>query len=257
MAACAARTSTAPVSLGLEVATEDPIPFHFDFRVIQYNCLSMRGQAAQELVATGLERQQVAIAGFQETRRREEGIRQEGQFWVVSSSCQANGHEGCQIWIHSRRPLTRRGATCAWNRRSFMIFRSSPRLLIVTAEAGPFRFAIATGHAPTSKSPEEVIRDFWEQLSDNLGRLPRSCIVILCIDANARFSQDIDAPDTLCAQAQCLNSELFQQLCFDNGLAASGQFSTSGKRLFSWTSPTGNRSLLDYVAVPSTLGWSL
>ena len=112
MAACAARTSTAPQTLGLDAAPADPSPFHFDFRVVQYNCLSMRGQAASELIATALDRLHVAIAGFQETRRRDDGIRQEGQFWVVSSPCQSNGHEGCQVWIHSRRPLTCRGVSC-------------------------------------------------------------------------------------------------------------------------------------------------
>ena len=46
--------------------------------------------------------------------------------------------------------------------------------------------------------------------------------------------------------------KLLQQFCFDNGLAVSGQFSASGQRLSSWTSPTGNCSLLDYIAVPSS-----
>ena len=61
-------------------------------------------------------------------------------------------------------------------------------------------------------------------------------------------------PDTLRSKALGLNSEHLRQICFDHGLIASHQFSSSGTQLHSWTSPTGNKSLIDYVAVLAAWG---
>ena len=254
-AACAAPTSTHPATLGMTVTTgTSSQPFAFDLRVMQYNCLSMRGQAALELMAQSLQAQRVAIAGFQETRRRESGIRREGRYWVISAPCQANGQLGCQIWLDASAPLAVKGRPCHWDRKSFLIFKETPRMLILTADAAPFRFALAAAHAPTSKAPPEQITAFWSQLSAALGCLPRSCNVILCIDANARFTQERQEVDTLKSYPLCPNAEHLQQLCSQHQLAISCQFTASGARLHSWTSPSGNKSLIDYVAVPMEWG---
>ena len=110
------------------------------------------------------------------------------------------------------------------------------------------------GFGTTSKATKEQIMAFWTQLSSALGCLPRSCNVVFCIDANAKFAQHEGEPDTLHSQAPCLNSELLTRLCFEHGLTVSKQFSVTGARLHSWTSPTGNKSLVDYIVVPSSWG---
>ena len=67
MAACAAPTSTSPSELGLvQPSAASSMPYYVDLRVIQYNCLSMQGQAAAELICKGLQRHKVAVAGFQD-----------------------------------------------------------------------------------------------------------------------------------------------------------------------------------------------
>ena len=123
--------STVPSSIGLTPPAAGPsCPFPFSLRILQYNCLSMKGSAAAALIAKGLHRQKIHFAGFQETRTPHDGIRQEGDFWVAASACNSRGQGGCQIWLHRKLSLATRDGLCHWDRKSMMIVRSSPRLLV-------------------------------------------------------------------------------------------------------------------------------
>ena len=255
-AACSAATSTVPSSIGLTPPTAGPsCPFPFSLRILQYNCLSMKGSAAAALIAKGLHRQKIHFAGFQETRTPHDGIRQEGDFWVAASACNSRYQGGCQIWLHRKLSLATRDGLCHWDRKSTMIVRSSPRLLVLLVDVGPFKFACVSAHAFTSRASEEDIRSFWEGLSSVVGQLPKSCNVILCLDANARFVRSAAVAATLDSEPDGQNADCFKRFCIQHGLFASAQHTKSGAPLFSWTSPTGAKSLLDYVAVP--VGWQV
>ena len=103
--------------------------------VVQYNCLSLHGLAARELMAKGLHRLRPQIAFFQETRTRGDAISMAGQFWVLSSAATTEGREGCQIWLHQHLSIfDQKGHS--WQRSSFTIVDSEPRILVVLAEAG-------------------------------------------------------------------------------------------------------------------------
>ena len=254
LAACEAAVATTPSTVGTIPPPSDPsVPFPFSLRVVQYNCLSMKGQAACDLISRGLQRHKVHIAGFQETRTGSDGIRQEGEFWVVSSPCNSRGQGGCQLWLHRNLSLTTKSGLCSWDRKSMMIVRSSPRLLVLLVDVGPFKFACISAHAPTSRSSEDEIHGFWDGLSSAVGRLPKSSNVILCIDGNARFHRSADMPATLESEPDGHNATCLKHLCSQHALDLSAQFTHDGEPLFSWTSPTGTRSLIDYVAVP--VGW--
>ena len=250
-AACAAATSTTPTTIGTTLPTgEVSRPFPFSLKILQYNCLSMKGQAAAALMAKGLCSHRIHVAGFQETRVNATGIRQEGDYWVASSACNPKGQGGCQIWLHRTLTLTLQERSVHWDRKSMMIVRSTPRLLVLLVDVASFKFACISAHAPTSRAPEEVIRDFWEGLSAAIGQLPKSCNVLLCVDANAHFSRCPSTPSTLDAMPDGRNAECFKQLYLHHGLCASAQFTPNREPIFSWVSPTGTKSLLDYVAVP-------
>ena len=190
--------------------------------------------------------QGVQLAAFQETRRRESGISRFQDFWILSSPCNDAGQEGCQIWLHATAPLAVGGSdACRWDRTSFMTVCAEPRLLVMLASAGPFRFVIVAAHAYTAATPEKTLQAFWHHLASVLRRVPRRCMPIICIDANARFSQEPACPRALEAQPLCRNAEMRAELCHDFSFEPSGLFSVTGQKLRSWCSPN------DFVLVSS------
>ena len=253
-ATCAAATSTLPTTIGTLPSLSDTCqPFSFSLKILQYNCLSMKGQAASALIEKGLQRHKVHIAGFQETRVKADGIRQEGDFWVASSACNSKCQGGCQVWLHRKLALTSRERSVHWDRKSMMIVRSTPRMLVLLVDVASFKFACVSAHAPTSRASEEAIREFWEDLSSAIGQLPKSCCVLLCVDANARFHRCPSSPSALDTLPDGCNAECFKHLCLHHGLFASAQFTAAQEPIFSWTSPTGTKCLIDYIAFP--IGW--
>ena len=247
--ACSVRPSTEAVCSGISRPAVVPTDIHhLDFKVLQYNCLSMKGDAAQEMLARGLTHNGVALAGFQESRRKDSGIAQHQSYWIVSAPCNAAGQGGCQLWLSASLPLASSGPyACKWDRKSFMIVCAEPQLLAIMASAGPFRFAVLSAHAPTAKATEAVIQAFWERLRSTLRGMPKACIPIICIDANARYHQERGCARTAEATPRCRNAEFLRDLCFEFSLEPSWQFSVTGRPLSSWRSPNGNESLIDYV----------
>ena len=251
--ACDVRPSTQATCSGLSRPSHFPTDVHrLDFRVLQYNCLSLKGDAAREMIHQSLVAQGVQLAAFQETRRRECGISRFQDFWVLSSPCNDAGQEGCQIWLHAKAPLAVGGSeACCWDRTSFMTVCAEPRLLVMLASAGPLRYVIVAAHAFTAATPERTLQAFWQRLASMLRRVPRTCMPIVCIDANARFSQERSCPSPLEAHPLCRNAEMLTELCHDFSLEPSSLFSLTGQKLRSWCSPNGKDALLDFVLVSS------
>ena len=109
---------------------------------------------------------------------------------------------------------------------------------------------VVAAHAPTSMSTEDELQTWWQHLARATSRAPASCIPLLCMDANARFIQRPDIPDTLQAEPCNFNAQMLQRFAADTGLHFSSQFSVLGEKLVSWRSPKGKAGLLDYVACP-------
>ena len=189
------------------------------------------------------------LAFFQETRVQTAGISENSDFWILSSSADSHGREGCQVWLHKKSAIAH-GDKYTWQRESFTIVHAEPRILIVVVEAAGLKFCLVSAHAPTSKQHQTVIHAWWQHLRACLRKAPAACIPILGVDANAKFEQDSRCPDTLGAPPKDCNAECLVSFASSCGLWISGQFGSDLSPLTSWVSPTGSRCLLDYILAP-------
>ena len=249
-ATCDFPESSRPATIGTAAPVHGALLSHrLQLDVVQYNCLSLRGLAARELMNKGLCALRPQIAFFQETRTSQDPISSVGQFWVLSSDATSAGMEGCQIWLHQGRSVSDQCGNC-WQRSSFTIVHAEPRILIVLADAGGLRFGLVSAHAPTAAASEETLARWWAHLTACLHKLPPACIPICGIDANARFVQDPRQPATFSAPPRGRNAEALVHFAAEHCLWISHQFDEGGRPLTSWISPTGSRALLDYVLCP-------
>ena len=250
-AAAVCQPSTFPADMGFGRATGSPVATTLRLSVVQYNCLSLKGGEAVQMMQAGLRRQKVHLAGLQETRMRWDGISQQGDFWVVSSPCNSQGVGGCQLSLNRNRSVGTSGTTALnCNRQSFALLVRDPQLLVMLAKAGGIKLALVSGHAPTAKAPEDVRQAWWDLLASALRRVPATYAPLLMLDANARFSSDPSSPSSMDSQPDGPNAESLQALCGDFGLYPSAQFDPAGRPLVSWVSPQGRESLIDYFVCP-------
>ena len=62
---------------------ETAVSVSVELRLLQYNVLSLKAPGAADLLAQGLRRYCVDLAGLQETRQRHTGITTQDGFWVL------------------------------------------------------------------------------------------------------------------------------------------------------------------------------
>ena len=221
------------------------------FRAVQYNCLSLRGAPAQALMVSGLQACKVQVAMFQETRLGQTGVGANDVFWTLSSPCLPSGAGGCQIWLHKKAgAVVGAERQWCWNRRSFTIVHASAQLLVVTATAGPLNFCLVSGHAPFATAPEARRHEWWALLSSQLRRIPRGHILLLGLDANARFRH---APgernSAVFSPRACNNAPELVAVVKEFDLASNAPTSVTGHSIRTWTSPAGNDGAIDYFLV--------
>ena len=214
-------------------------------RMLTYNVLSARGATAQELLYRGLQKHQVDIAGFQETREKTHGIASRDAFWVLSAPCDDCGQGGTQLWLRK---------SVGWERNSFAIVHASPRVLLVVCTLKGVKFVLASAHALTSVSPEVDIRVWWQNLRGALAKTPCACAPLLFLDANARYVQQDGRPATEDSAPANLNAECLRTFATEVGVHVSAQQDRPGHFFSSWRSPNSQQGLIDYVCCPVAWG---
>ncbi|CAE7734509.1 unnamed protein product [Symbiodinium sp. CCMP2592] len=236
-AACNTPASTLASSAPFCCAPPEPESCSIEATLITYNCLSVRGLAARELMDRGLHKHHCAAAGLQETRDPEEGISSTENFWVIGSA-----------WC------VRQSVPIIPDRRSFSVFHSEPRILIVLARLGDLRFAYVVAHALTSMKPDNQIEAWWTRLRQLCARVPPGHAIVAFLDANAHFAKDATCADTLQARPLNANARFLHDFCTQLQLCPSAQQDPQRVPLVSWRSPAQDyERLLDYVCVP--FGW--
>ncbi|CAE7820750.1 unnamed protein product [Symbiodinium microadriaticum] len=210
-------------------------------RILQYNALSLRGAGATDLIARGLAKHRVDIAGLQETRLKTEGITTIDDFWVLHSPCTPQGHGGAQIWVKRSKH---------WDRQAFAILHREPQVLVALGVFQGVRVLLVSAHALPACSPDADIQEWWGHYDTILHKSPANCVPIFMMDANATFAGGAEIADTHQCRPTCGNSSRLLAFACRRGLGLSPQQTPTGKQLFSWTSPNGHRKLIDYVAWP-------
>ncbi|CAE7377313.1 ggact.2 [Symbiodinium sp. CCMP2592] len=217
-------------------------PVLLDLKVLQYNVLSLKAPGAAELLAKGLRKHAVDIAGIQETRQRQTGITTVDDYWVLHAPCTDQGVGGAQIWVrHNPR----------WDRQAFTIVHQEPQILVVLGSFDGVKMLLVSAHAPPAPTAADVIQDWWGHLATTLHRTPATCVPLLFLDANATFSRQPLVPSTLLCSPLCNNAVCLQQFATARALGLSPQFLANGAPLHSWVSPQGHRKLIDYIAMPA------
>ncbi|CAE7939361.1 hypothetical protein AK812_SmicGene2968 [Symbiodinium microadriaticum] len=252
-------TCEAPPSTSTDAAVLQPSPDttkgqgEICCQVLQYNCLSLRGAPAQAMMSAGLRRCSAQLAFFQETRLGQTGVTANDDYWILNAPCTPAGVGGCQIWLHRRATVVSNSTQrWGWDRSSFTILHASPQLLVATIAAGPFHFGLVSGHAPIADAAEAVRHAWWSQLAAQVRRVPRGCILLVGVDANARFKHEAPfPPQALSSTPVCCNAAALLEFAAEFDLASQAPISSTGKLLRTWTSPTGKEALIDYFLCPS------
>ena len=200
--ACMAQLQQFPVCPTLTEQTTANRALACHLRIAQYNCLSLRGHGATELLAKGATRNRLGLLGIQETRTAQDPIRSIDGFWVVSSACAPDGVGGCQIWLAQGNMGTQDRDELRWDRSTFSIVNSGPQILAVLASLADIRFLCVSAHAPPANSPPAALDKWWAELQAVLAKAPRGCCPLLCVDANARFRWRKGAPLPRCTRAR-------------------------------------------------------
>ena len=132
----------------------------------------------------------------------------------------------------------------------------SERILTARLQSRHSKTTIITVYAPTEEATEEEKDDFYLQCQDTLNTIPRSEIVLLIGDLNAKISNDRTGLEQVIgphgsAQETNDNGERLLSLCSISGLCIGKTFfhhKTIHKK--TWTSPDGKtQNEIDYICI--------
>ena len=202
-----------------------------------YNCLTCVSVLQQENLDFQFHAESLCVVGLQETRADPLPRSASAHFHILSGPSEG-GQLGCQLWLARHCPVGFAAREPVhWNPSSFSILSAAPRYLLATASAAGLKFAFLVAHALTAHAGPAAIRDWWQQLSTLVSRVPPQHALILLLDANAHFEWSTQPPDV--ERAQNPNAKEFASFLREHGLSASPNMTAAGKKVESWLGPMG------------------
>ena len=152
-----------------------------------YNCLTCASVLQRENLDFQFHAESLCAVGLQETRSDPLPRSASANFHILSGPSE-NGQLGCQLWLARHCPVGFAGREpIYWNPSSFSILSAAPRHLLATASAAGLKFAFLVAHALTAHAGPVAIREWWQQLSTLVGRVPPHHALVVLVDANAHF----------------------------------------------------------------------
>ena len=165
-------------------------------------------------------------------------------------------------WLYGRIPrshmLTRGETQWFLTRSHFTVVECQPRLLIVSIRAPFLSWVVVVAHAPSEPpAPQGSAAAFWLSCKKVLSRCSRDAEVILLADANARVGGLVsDSVGPHGAEEESKTAPDFHQFLAETSLQLPSTFAGCHSGIcHTWTSPTGLRHRIDYIAVPAA--WPL
>ena len=215
-----------------------------------YNCLTCASVLQRENLDFQFHAESLCVVGLQETRSDPLPRSASANFHILSGPSE-NGQLGCQLWLARHCPVGFAGREPVyWNPSSFSILSAAPRHLLATASAAGLKFAFLVAHALTAHAGPVAIREWWQQLSTLVGRIPPQHALVILVDANAHFEWSPLPPDV--ETALNANAKEFASFLREHCLSASPNVTAAGKKVESWLGPMGRPRCLDYVVVPAS-----
>ena len=119
-------------------------------------------------------------------------------------------------------------------------------MISVNFQGKPFSITVIQGYAPTSNAEEAEVEWFYEDLQDLLELTPKTDVLFIIGDWNAKVGSQETARVT-CKFGLEVQKEAGQRLmesCKDNALViANTLFQQHKRRLYTWTSPDGHTEI--------------
>ena len=228
-------------------------PTAWNLRLATFNVTALCNVADEECLDASFHKAGLHVIGIQDTRRFP-GIRTKTKHYTRFASEGEGRNLGCQIWIHNAlAPVKSQCGPEPFCSRSAVLVHASPRILAVVLRAGGTSFCFVAGHAPTSAVTDDVREEWWSQLDSVLGRVSRTALPVLLLDANARVQ--CFSADTTFQSANLLNhnAKCMAALLTERELDTTPLFTSRNERPVTWVSPQRNEAQLDYIVLPAKL----
>ena len=199
----------------------------------------------------------LGIVGLQETRLPSASAFTTSDFLCFHSSATPAGMEGCALWI--AKDLLAIGGSAVGSEslclKHCTILVSEPRLLCVRVQTSGFQAVCLVAHAPHSRSPEEVRHQWWRRFEEVLSAtLREGDSSFICIDANARVGIPCSPRvGSVGAEQRTPNGEALETALEQFDLFLRSTTDAHQGPSYTWTSPAGSHSRLDYVVLSSSL----
>ena len=208
----------------------------------------------KDLLKSSLEPQHPLFVGLQETRLPQSETQPDADFWIFNTEATPQGTGGCALWISKHVPFyTSQGNAFFIRRGDVTIVGTSSRHLVANISTPRIRLQVFVLHAPSvANVPVEEVRHFWDLRTQEVLRRPDGAHFLILCDANSRLG-DITSEHVgdHGAEVEGVAGEMFHEfLCKIDVIAPAtwGRWHTGPH--YTWCSPTGLHSRIDYVVVP-------
>ena len=192
----------------------------------------------------------IDIFFLQETRTRQSCMVQ-SQTHVRVAVAANKGVGGVETWLLRRHVHNDRAL---FDPKTVQVLVAESQLLILKVVCQGFGLLLVNAHSPHSGAPQEAIRNFWDSLRQHLDRLVGTAYLIMGIDANAHFCDELDQHIGCEGLEDCTNyaGECFRALLMHLQCQLPSTM-TGVHEGQSWTwqsSSNGSTARCDYIMIP-------
>ena len=244
----------------LEDKVMTPIPGELYVKIASYNPMSLKNMKGKKAGMFGLTEsllrqfaeQKVHIFSLQETRLKKKMSSLNPHFFIFQGNATAQGNGGTMMGFAKQRAIgTLDGKEIYLKEEDFKIIEMNEDVLIVKVHNKLLKAVCVNVHCPHSGNPDETIRTWWHQLQHRLRPLHSQGELIFMGDVNGRLGEVCTtAIGGLRPDAETLSGTLFHEFLLQGNLWCPSTFSEHHwGRTSTWTSPQGQESRIDYIAV--------
>ena len=199
--------------------------------------------AKLDLLIEEFKEQKLNILGLCETRWSGEGQFKRGEYTVVHSGSDKGGHRGVAVI------LDKYHGDCLKSYNNI-----SDRFTMIKLNTKPAPINIIQVYAPTSKSSEEDIEDFYNKLQSIKDSIPTREICIVMGDLNAKVGEGEDTECGIGKHGLGRRNErgdMLASFCQANNLLITNTlFSKHKRRKYTWISPLDeSKHQIDYIMI--------